>query len=60
MKKDNKREFSIKEKSIAIGVVGGTLVGVLTDNIGLWLPLGIAFGAGSELFTQMLKKKINP
>jgi hypothetical protein len=35
MKKDNKREFSIKEKSIAIGVVGGTFVGVLTDNIGL-------------------------
>ena len=46
MKKDNKREFSIKEKSIGIGVVGGTLVGVLTDNIGLWLSLGIAFGVG--------------
>ena len=57
MKKDNKREFSIKEKSIAIGVVGGTLVGVLTDNIGLWLPLGIAFGAGSGAFYANVKKK---
>jgi galactitol-specific phosphotransferase system IIC component len=61
MKKNNKQELQEQTgKSIAIGVVGGTLVGVLTDNIGLWLPLGIAFGAGSELFTQMLKKKINP
>ena len=58
MKKDNKREFSIKEKSIGIGVVGGTLVGVLTDNIGLWLPLGIAFGVGIG-FTLTNEKKGN-
>ena len=41
MKKNNKREFTITEKSIRIGVMTGTIVGVLTDNIGLWLPLGI-------------------
>ena len=48
MEMDNKRkrEFTIMEKSIAIGVVGGTIIGVLTDNIGLWLPVGIALGAG--------------
>ncbi|MEO2143390.1 MAG: hypothetical protein ABGW83_04610 [Flavobacteriaceae bacterium] len=57
MKKDNKREFSIKEKSIAIGVVGGTLVGVLTDNIGLWLSLGIAFGVGIGLEADKRKKE---
>ena len=44
MKKDNKREFSIKEKAIGIGVMTGTIVGVLTDNIGLWLPFGVSFG----------------
>ena len=46
MKKNNKREFTIMEKSIGIGVMTGTIVGVLTDNIGLWLPVGIALGAG--------------
>jgi F0F1-type ATP synthase assembly protein I len=44
MKKNNKREFTITEKSIRIGVMTGTIVGVLTDNIGLWLPLGIVLG----------------
>tara|TARA_B100000809_G_scaffold66768_1_gene63612 strand:- start:127 stop:300 length:174 start_codon:yes stop_codon:yes gene_type:complete len=55
VKKDNKREFSIKEKSIGIGVMTGTIVGVLTDNIGLWLSLGIAFGVGIG-FTLTEKK----
>lgn len=31
---------------VAYGVVFGTIVGVLTDNIGLWLALGVALGAG--------------
>jgi len=44
MKNNNKREFTITEKSIGIGVMTGTIVGVLTDNIGLWLPLGIVLG----------------
>tara|TARA_B100001105_G_scaffold7219_1_gene5511 strand:+ start:394 stop:564 length:171 start_codon:yes stop_codon:yes gene_type:complete len=46
MEKNNKRKFTIMEKSIGIGVMTGTIVGVLTDNIGLWLPIGIALGAG--------------
>ena len=57
MKKNNEREFSIKEKSIAIGVVGGTLVGVLTNNIGLWLSLGIAIGVG--IGTAKINQKKN-
>ena len=44
MEKNNKREFTIMEKSIGIGVTTGTIVGVLTDNIGLWLPFGVSFG----------------
>ena len=31
---------------IAIGLLFGTVVGVLTKNIGLWLGVGIAKGAG--------------
>ncbi len=40
-----KPEFTkSQEKYIALGVVFGTVIGVLTDNIGLWLALGIAIG----------------
>jgi hypothetical protein len=28
-----------------IGIMVGTLIGVLTDNIGLWLSLGLFMGA---------------
>ena len=30
---------------IAIGVVIGSIIGVATDDLGLWLSLGIAIGA---------------
>ena len=33
---------------IGIGLMVGTLIGVLTDNIGLWLSLGLCMGAGIE------------
>ncbi len=36
---------SFKEKSIAIGILCGTMIGLLTKNLGLWLSLGVAFGA---------------
>ena len=29
---------------IGIGLMGGVLVGILTDNIGLWISLGLVFG----------------
>ena len=31
---------------IALGVAFGAVIGALTDNVGLWLPVGIAVGAG--------------
>jgi len=31
---------------LALGVAAGSVIGVLTDNIGLWIPVGIAIGAG--------------
>ena len=41
MKKEKKLE-----SGIAIGLLFGTALGVLTKNIGLWLGVGIAIGAG--------------
>lgn len=29
---------------MSLGMCFGTLIGVLTKNIGLWLPMGLCFG----------------
>jgi hypothetical protein len=42
---------SIKSKKgirLSIGIVSGVLLGVLSSNIALWLPIGMAIGAGLE------------
>jgi 2-keto-3-deoxy-6-phosphogluconate aldolase len=41
MKKESKLSIGI-----ALGVGFGTVVGVITDNIGLWLSVGVAIGVG--------------
>ncbi|WP_299122821.1 hypothetical protein [uncultured Winogradskyella sp.] len=33
-------------KSIGIGMIIGAAIGLTTDNIALWLSLGLVFGAG--------------
>jgi len=33
---------------LAIGIVSGVIIGLLTSNIALWLPIGIAIGAALE------------
>jgi len=49
-----------KEKNIglgtAYGIAIGTAIGVLTDNLGLWISLGMAIGSGIE-FTLMDRNK---
>ncbi len=32
--------------SLELSVLIGTIVGILTDNIGLWVALGLAIGSG--------------
>jgi hypothetical protein len=29
-----------------IGLIAGITIGSITNNIGLWVPLGLCFGAG--------------
>ena len=31
---------------MAIGIVLGTLIGIFTENMGAWLAIGVALGAG--------------
>ena len=33
---------------IGIGLMGGVLVGIFTDNIGLWISLGLVLGVVLE------------
>jgi len=40
-------------KWVGIGIMVGTIIGATTNNIGLWLPLGIVFGVAYG--TQMQK-----
>ncbi|MEP2445870.1 hypothetical protein [Balneola sp. EhC07] len=34
-----------KKNALAFGIIIGTVIGIITDNLALWLALGVAFGA---------------
>ena len=40
----NKKSEEKLPMCMALGMCFGTLIGVLTKNIGLWLPMGLCFG----------------
>ncbi len=44
---------------IGICLMIGTIVGAVTDNIGIWLPVGIAIGVALET-TQNKQTNKNP
>jgi|GEM_PF-908986 len=33
-----------KEQLLGIGIMAGVLIGTLTQNMGLWIPMGLMFG----------------
>ena len=44
-----------KDNWVAYGIVFGILVGLFTENLGLWLALGVVLGAG---MSQIKKDKL--
>ncbi len=56
--KNGKDQSTKKETSTAMGLgIGiGAIIGILTDNVGLWLPLGLAIGAGIGATRARVKK----
>jgi len=44
------KNIPIKDENtyIAIGLMAGVVIGALTDNIGLWLPLGMLLGIAAS------------
>lgn|GEM_PF-471971 len=55
-RKSNQKLFDMKKgRGIALGLILGTALGVATDNLGLWLSMGIVFGAAYD--SQLVKKR---
>ena len=50
----------MKESKIAtgagIGLLAGVIIGSVTDNVGLWIALGLCFGAGIGNVLEKKKK----
>ena len=42
---------------VALGLIAGIVIGSITGDVGLWLSLGIVFGAA---FSVVKKKKLAP
>ena len=46
----NEKANTMKESKISIGagigLLAGIIIGNATDNVGLWIALGLCFGAG--------------
>ena len=39
-----------------IGLLAGIIIGSATDNVGLWIALGLCFGAGIGSVLEKIKK----
>ena len=39
-----------------IGLLAGVIIGSVTDNVGLWIALGLCFGAGIGNVLEKKKK----
>ena len=50
----------MKESKIAIGagigLLAGVIIGSVTDNVGLWIALGLCFGVGIGNVLEKKKK----
>ena len=51
-----KKEDKIIVQFTSYGLMAGVVFGVLNDNLGLWIAIGVAIGAGLG-FAKMEKRK---
>ncbi|MFY0683170.1 MAG: hypothetical protein JXR20_01360 [Balneola sp.] len=49
-----------KKNAMAFGIIFGTVVGIITDNLALWLSLGVVFGAAAMAKVSKDEKEENP
>ncbi|MGA0196101.1 MAG: hypothetical protein ACO3K3_01950 [Schleiferiaceae bacterium] len=51
-----KKEDKIIAQFTSYGLMAGVVFGVLNDNLGLWIAIGVAIGAGVG-YVKMEKRK---
>ena len=51
-----KKEDKIIALFTSYGLMAGVVIGVLNDNLGLWIAMGVAIGAGLG-YVKMEKRK---
>lgn len=44
-------------KGVALGMIMGCAIGILLDNVGAWMAIGLAFGAGLGKRMDMKEKE---
>lgn len=57
-KEKNDQQKQWKSPSfLAIGILLGVIIGAATDNLGLWLPLGVSVGLCADAAADPLAEK---
>jgi hypothetical protein len=51
-----KKEDKIIAQFTSYGLMAGVVIGAINDNVGLWIAIGVAIGAGLG-FVKMEKRK---
>ena len=52
----SKNKAATPSTIIGLGIIIGTVIGALTDNVGLWIALGLVFGAAIAASLPRLRK----
>ena len=59
MSNEPKKKSSIAEKWFVLGISLGVAFGIIFDNIGLWLPLGVCIGLVGPAWKKRMNKDDN-
>lgn len=56
---DSKKRTGITDEWFVIGIALGVMFGIIFENIGLWLPIGVCIGLVGPALKRMKKKYKN-
>ena len=59
MSNEPKKKSSLDEKWFVLGISLGVVFGIIFDNIGLWLPLGVCIGLVGPAWKKRMNKDNN-
>ena len=59
MSNEPKKKSSLDENWFVLGISLGVVFGIIFDNIGLWLPLGVCIGLVGPAWKKRMNKDNN-